>query len=124
MENGANEDRRKYIRIKKNFILSFYDKSDPDVRHIITQLKNISHGGMCFITSRYYKPGITMGIDMKTPFLAGTIHLDGTVLGCHEKVPNVIYETRIVFSILDPEVEFILDKIVDYFKEGKPENHE
>ena len=118
------QDRRKYLRIKKHFILSFYDKKDPTVKHEVSQLKNISLGGSCFITIRPYESSTKLVLELKTPYLAGTIHLEGTVLESLEKVPDLLYETRLAFDALSPQAEFVLHKIVNYFQEGSKKDHE
>jgi len=118
------QERRKYTRIKKNFIISYYNKEDPAIRHEVSQIKNISLGGSCFITSNYCSPSTKIGIELKTPYLAGTVHLDGSVLESQEKIPNLVYETRLVFEPLTPQAGFVLNKIVEYFKEGKRTVHE
>ena len=110
-------DRRRYIRIKKNFILSYHDLENPEKEFGATQLKNISLGGMCFITSVKYEPGTKLIIELKTPYLTGTTHLEGTVLESQEKLAGILCETRLVFSKLHPESEFVIGKIVEYFKE-------
>ena len=115
----SRRERRKYIRIKKSFIISYHNKQSPSVKHEISQIKNISLGGSCFITSSYCEPSMKMGIELKTPYLAGTVHLDGTILDSHEKIPDLLYETRIVFEKLTTQAEFVLNKIVEYFKEEK-----
>ena len=117
-------ERRKYLRIKKHFILSFYDKKAPTIKHEVSQLKNISLGGTCLVTVRSYPPLSTLVMQLKTPYLAGTIQLEGTVLESREKVPNVLYETRLVFDTLSPQAEFVLNKIVNYFQEGNKKSHE
>ena len=117
-------ERRKYIRIKKNFILSYYNKKTPDAKHEISQLKNISLGGMCFVTARYYQPTTKLAVELKTPYLSGTTFLDGTVLESHEKVANILYETRLAFDPLTPQAELVLNKIIDYFKEGIKKSNE
>ncbi len=124
-KNGLpKEERRQYLRIQKHFILSYYDIDDPSTKHDITQLKNISLGGMCFVASHYYKPGIKIAIDLKTPYLAGTVHLTGVVLQSHEKITNILYEIRMAFHQLNPQSEFVLNKIVEYYKEGNHAKHE
>ncbi len=111
------EERRRYLRITKHFILAYYDKEHPQRRFDASQLKNISMGGMCFLTAQYYKPESTLCIELKTPYLTGTVYLEGKVLGCVEKLPGIIYETRLTFQKLSTQAEFVLNKIVDYYKE-------
>ena len=114
----AKGERRRSDRVKKNFILTYCSESDPEKRYEITQLKNISLGGMCFITTRSYTRGTKLSIELKTPYLSDTTHLDGKVLESHEKVKNMIYETRFQFGKLSPQAEFILARMIDFFISG------
>lgn len=114
-QQWEKQDRRHYIRIEKHFIISYYDKNDPQVRHSISQLKNISLGGMCFVTAVKHEAKTLMGVELKTPYVADAVHVEGTVLESHEKVPNMIYETRLAFENLSEEANVILQKIIDTF---------
>ncbi|MBI5150139.1 MAG: PilZ domain-containing protein [Candidatus Omnitrophica bacterium] len=117
------QERRKGKRIHKHFILSYFEKDHPEHRYELTQLKNIGHGGMCFVTSRQFAVGTKIGIELKTPYLAETTYLEGNVLESHEKVKSLIYETRLAFEFLDPEGEFLLAKLIEFFKNGENKNH-
>ena len=118
-----DQDRRRSRRIRKHFILSYFEKEHPDCRHELTQLKNISHGGMCFITSQKFNLGIKLGIELKTPYVAETTYLEGVVLESHEKVRNMIYETRLKFESLDPQGEFLVAKLIEFFVNGESDSH-
>ncbi len=117
MNKESNEERRQYERIKKSFILSYFDQAHPENKFEITQLKNISFGGMCFITSQSYESQTKLGIELKTPYLAGTTHLEGIVLGSNEKMKDKIYETRLQFGNLDAEAKILLGKLIELFTE-------
>jgi len=110
-----NQERRKYKRIKKNFILSYFDKAFPEQKLELTQLKNISLGGICFVTTKAFDPATVIGIELKTPYLSDTTYLEGKVIQSHERVKNVIYETRLEFDTLSSEAEFLLNKMMDFF---------
>src|SRR3989338_11056865 len=114
-----NQERRKYIRIKKSFLLSYFDKSEPNRKYEITQLKNISLGGMCFVTSHNFNASTELRIELKTPYLAETTHLEGVVLESHEKMKNRIYETRLEFRNLNTEAKILLEKLMEFFINGK-----
>jgi len=118
-----NKERRVYIRIEKHFIISYYDKNDPHVKHNISQIKNISMGGMCFIASQKYEPSLKMGIELKTPYLSDMVHIEGTVLESHEKIPKMIYEIRLAFDQLTTDAEIILKRIVETFSKIRGEKN-
>ncbi|HBG60825.1 MAG: hypothetical protein A2Y03_07420 [Omnitrophica WOR_2 bacterium GWF2_38_59] len=120
---GSFEERRRYKRINKNFILSYFIKNLPEKRFEITQLKNISLGGMCFITSQAFEPGTEMGIELKTPYMSDVTYLEGKILQSHVKVKNMIYETRFEFEHIQPQAEFLISKLIEFFiKEEKNRN--
>ena len=71
---------------------------------------------MCFVTSSGYTPKVVLVIDLKTPYLADPTTLEGTVLGSKEMISNILYETRVSFSKLSPQAEFVIKKIIENFK--------
>ena len=115
MEKPSPE-RRKYVRIKKNFILNYHVKNHPQEHFEVSQLKNISLGGMCFVASKSFPPSTKISIELKTPYLANTVNLEGSVLEANEKLKNILYEIRLQFDKLNPQAEFIINKIIEYFQ--------
>jgi c-di-GMP-binding flagellar brake protein YcgR len=123
-EQKSMEERRQYVRVEKNFILTYFDPGKPRDIHEITQLKNISLGGMCFVTSKKIAPGTVLGIDLNTPYVSDTTYVEGKVLQSHEKVSGIIYETRFQYADLSPEAEFVLKKLITYFTSGDHDKDE
>ena len=116
---NRGEERRQHDRINKSFILSYFTLINPEQKFEITQLKNISLGGMCFVTTHAFEPSTKLGIELKTPYIAGTTHLEGVVLQSHEKIKATIYETRLEFENLDTEAKVLLEKLMEYFIDTK-----
>ena len=114
MSEESYKDRRQYVRIYRNFILSYHEKGKSDVQYDISQVNNISKGGISFVATRSFDKGVVIAIDLKTPFLADFIHIEGVVLDSKEKIPHMIYEIRLQFDNLSPEVLDVLDRIERY----------
>ena len=110
-----NTERRRYIRIEKHFIITYYDKNDPQIKRNISQLKNISLGGICFVTAEQYQIKTEMGIELKTPYVTDAVYIEGTILESREKIPNMIYETRMSFHNISLEAQMILNKVIETF---------
>ncbi|MGE0267328.1 MAG: PilZ domain-containing protein [Candidatus Omnitrophota bacterium] len=117
-------EKRRYKRFKKNFLLRYFDVRTPENKTELTQLKNISQGGMCFITAQPFEIGIRMGVELNTPFITGTTILEGVVRGSNEKVKNMIYETRLEFDNLNTEATVVLDKLIAFFKNSDGAPHD
>jgi len=123
-EQKSMEERRQYVRVQKNFILTYFDPKEPKEIHEITQLKNISLGGMCFVTSKKLASGTALGINVNTPYVSDTTYVEGTVLQSHEKVSGIVYETRFQYENLSPDAEFVLNKLISYFTSGDHDKDE
>ena len=109
------EDRRKHPRVEKHFIVTFFEADKQDADHSISQLKNISRGGVLFSSSVVHAPGKKLQIMIKTPYMASTLSVVGTVLDCTEKIPGVIYEIRAEIKNLDSDADAIFKKIEEAF---------
>jgi len=118
------QEKRRYKRIKKNFVVTYFDLAAPKQKHEISQLKNISLGGMCFITTQQYTPGTKLGMELKTPYISGTTYLEGKVLESHEKVKKMIYDTRLQFDTLSHDAQFLLKELIEYFLNGEGKSYE
>ena len=112
-------ERRRHVRINKNFILTYCQKSSPEKKIEITQLKNISLGGMCFITTHKFEPSTLLQIELKTPYITDTTLLEGNVLESREKTKNMIYETRLEFVHINAEAQYLLTQLMEYFINGE-----
>lgn len=116
-------ERRKYKRIKKNFILTYFNPLVPQEKFEASQLKNISVGGMCLITSKEFDPMTHLTIELKTPFLTDLVHLEGVVLESREKIKNIIYETRLEFSKISDQGRFVLTRLIEHYEKEEQREH-
>ena len=117
-------ERRRYKRIRKHFILTYYDLADPGARFDASQLKNISLGGMCLVTSKSFETLRTLAIELRTPLISELVHFEGVVLESKEKIKGIIYETRLEFQNLSPQAKFVLGKIINHFEREESSDHE
>ena len=120
-ENNPNfkgEEKRRFRRIAKHFIMTYSIKGEPDDQFEITQLKNISLGGMCFITTQAFASSTILGIHLRTPYLTEATYFEGVVLESNPKIKGLLYETRLEFKTLAPDAEFLLKKINEVFLNG------
>lgn len=118
VDHKSKLGRRKHVRIEKPYIISFYEKHDPEKKHDITQIKDISWDGICFVSSKPYKAGTSICIETQISPLEKPTHLEGTVLRSLEKVTDLLYEHHIVFHNLNPHAEAILKKIIKNSENG------
>ena len=113
MNNSGNE-RRKHLRIYRNFIMSYHEKGKSVLKHHVSQVNNVSKGGVSFSSTHSLTEGTVLCVDLKTPFIKDSVRMDGVILECKEKVPDVIYEIRLQFHKLTSTALTVLEKIESY----------
>ena len=96
--------------------MSYHEKGKLTTSHNVSQVNNVSKGGLSFSSTHPLKQGIIVTIDLKTPFIADSIRLEGLVLESREKIPEMIYEIRVQFQQIPEQVLTVLDKIESYGK--------
>ena len=107
-------ERRQHPRIRKNYIIRFSEKDNPSVKFEVSQIENISRGGICFASTLAFKEGAELMIELRTPYMADTIYLEGHVLESREKIKGMIYHNRFQFHEVTPLAESVLEKIEKY----------
>lgn len=110
----APKNRRQFVRIYRNFILSFHLKDKKEVVYEMSQVNNISRGGVNFSSTVKFEQNSVLIIELRTPFLSDKIVLEGFVIDSREKIANLIYEVRVQFQNLSPQAVEILAKIERY----------
>ena len=95
-------------------MLSYHEKGKSVLEHEVSQINNISKGGMSFVSTHPLKPQAIVVLDLKTPFIVDSIHLEGVVLETKEKIPELIYEIRLQFKDIPEQVLNVLEKIESY----------
>jgi hypothetical protein len=108
------KNRRQYVRVYRNFILTYYPVSNPSTLKEISQINNISQGGLNFSVTSPLPLGEQVAVELKTPFLAEGVYLQGEVLECKEKIPQLIYEVRLQFKDLSTQAKEVLVKVEQY----------
>ncbi|MBF0504016.1 MAG: PilZ domain-containing protein [Candidatus Omnitrophica bacterium] len=115
MEKSFKE-RRQFTRIYRNFILSYHEKGKAASKQDVSQINNISRGGLSFVSTHPIKPKTVVVLKLKTPLIADPINLEGVVLDSKEKISEMIYEVRVQFKDISEPVLNVLEKIENYDK--------
>jgi hypothetical protein len=113
-DQARGKERRQYSRIKKNYIIRFCEKSNPSLKFEVSQIENISKGGLCFTSTMAFNEGADLAIELRTPYVADTIYLEGHVLHSTETVKGLLYANRLRFHDVTPESADVLEKIEKY----------
>jgi len=112
--NEEPKERRKHLRIYRNFILTYHVKGQSEDFHDVSQVNNVSKGGVSFSTTLPLKEGTIILVSLKAPFIAESVRFEGVVLECREKVAGMIYEIRLQFQEIPQQALALFKKIESY----------
>lgn len=116
MTKFGDQEKRKYLRLKKRFVIR-YEKGTLKKRgYDLSQTLNVSKGGLLFFTSEPFEKGDGVSLQVHFPFMPETTSIKGEVVGCEMKREG-LYQTRIKFVELPPEVYKEFEKYVDKMKQ-------
>lgn len=107
-------ERRQFVRIRKNYVIRFYVKSNPSLRFEMSQVENISKGGICFTSTVSFSPGDVLAIELRAPYVVGSVYFEGKILGSKEIVKGLVYANRLKFDNISPDAADVLNKIEQY----------
>jgi hypothetical protein len=113
-DQAQGKERRQHIRIKKNYIIRFCEKHNPSLKFDVSQVENISKGGLCFTSTVPFNEGADIAIELRTPYVSDTIYLEGYILSTKETVKGLVYANRLKFHDISPESADVLEKIEKY----------
>lgn len=108
------KDRRAHVRIYRNFILSYQLKESQGVVVDVSQVHNISLGGVCFVATSPIAVNTALLIKLSSPFLADALELEARVLESIEKVPGLLFDIRVQFMNVSDLAKEIITKIEAY----------
>lgn len=112
------QERRKYQRINKKFIVT-YKHADQVDAYDITQTKNVSLGGMLISTHLNFKPGTILALETNLPFINEKIVIYAKVIESKEIVKDLVYDTRLCFEELEERSKVSLEKAINFYLNPK-----
>ena len=110
----SGPEKRKHIRIDRNFVVSYRIYGDPN-NIDVSQTKNFSEGGMLLTTNHSFDSGTILAIEIRLPLISQPIRLLGKILESKEIAHNLIYETRLIFTYMDDQSRKFVKNTVNYF---------
>ncbi|MBF0122559.1 MAG: PilZ domain-containing protein [Candidatus Omnitrophica bacterium] len=115
---GGIENRRN-VRINKQYIIRFVEKKNLAVKYEVTQIENISKGGMSFCSTTAFKPNTELLIELKAPYSSEIAHLIGVVLENTDRMRGRFFRNRIKFVNLSSSAKVILEKMEEDYSKVK-----
>ena len=113
---AERQERRKSKRLRIHFVIA-YRAHEAGAKYDLSQIKDISKGGLHFTTSRQYSSGAVLSIELRTPISRDRIKLLGKVVASEVLMDGLIYDTRVTYIDMDKDTEVLIEKIIQYLSQ-------
>ena len=87
-------ERRQFKRISKTCIVSYAPVKSEEIKFDISQTKNLSEGGLLFISDKKFEKDVILKIKLRLPEFSDYVIVQVQVVDSTQIVKNLIYETR------------------------------
>jgi len=113
-------ERRQFTRISGNYVVSYIDVTTKEAKSDITQTRNISAGGILFTTDKKFPAGTMLRVKLRLPDTSDYIDVKVRVVGSHQRVKGILYDTRVKFIRIRDEDKAFIRRMVDHsLRKGK-----
>ncbi|MFH1094196.1 MAG: PilZ domain-containing protein [Candidatus Omnitrophota bacterium] len=106
-------ERRYFIRINANFVVSYYVYPGHVDRTDMTLTRNVSLGGICFTTDKHFPPGTILHITLRLPKVKRLIEVLGEVIYVKQEMnKKLLFDIGIKFVQVEEEDLYLIEKII------------
>ena len=100
------DDKREHQRIKRNITAKFYLKNAPEKKYYVSQIIDISNGGLKFFTYEKFKWGDEIVFEVYFPFLyPRATFLEGRVVGIKDIMVGKTAHVSVEFINMTPALQ-------------------
>ncbi len=106
-------ERRNFVRINANFVVSYYVYPGHIDRTDMTLTRNVSLGGICFTTDKHFPPGTILHITLRLPKVKRLVEVLGEVMYVkQEKNKKLLFDIGIKFVQANEDDLYLIEKII------------
>jgi len=111
--NMSDSERRNFVRINANFVVSYYVYPGHVNRTDMTLTRNVSVGGICFTTDKHFPPGTILHITLRLPKVKNLVEILGEVMYVKQETnKKLLFDIGVKFVQCKDDDLHIIDKII------------
>ena len=110
-------ERRRFVRIDAEFLVYYTAIHERPPRSNASQSRNISTGGILFITGREFPVGTVLVVKIRLPDSPDYINLKVQVVDSKQKVKGIIYDTRAKFIGVEEKDIVSMQKVIEHHEQ-------
>jgi len=112
--DNSKFERRKFKRISGNYIISYVPIKGEDLKFDVSQTRNLSEGGLLFISDRTFEKDIVLKIKLRLPEFSDYVIIKAQVIDSIQLAKGLIHETRVKFVDVEQKVREAIRRRADH----------
>jgi PilZ domain len=107
-------EKRKFKRINGTYIVSYAPIKGEDLKFDVSQTRNLSEGGLLFISDRKFEKDIVLKIKLRLPEFSDYVIVKARVVDSIQLAKGIMNETRVMFVDIDKNVREAIRRLADH----------
>jgi c-di-GMP-binding flagellar brake protein YcgR len=109
-------ERRRFKRIDGNYVVSYVPVEGEELKSDISQTKNLSEGGLLFVSDRAFEKGITLKIKLRLPEFSDYVIIKAKVVDSKKIGKGTMYNIGAQFVEVEQKVKDAIKRLVEHAK--------
>lgn len=107
-------DKRKFKRIDGNYVVSYAPIKGEDLKFDVSQTKNLSEGGLLFISDRKFEKNTVLKIKLRLPEFSDYVIVKAQVIDSIQRAKGIMNETRVMFVDIDKNIREAIRRLAEH----------
>lgn len=113
-DEDSKLERRKFKRISGSYVVSYVPIKGEDLKFDVSQTKDLSEGGLLFISDRQFEKDIVLKIKLRLPEFSDYVIIKAQVIDSIQLSKGIMHETRVKFVDVEEKVKEAIRRLVDH----------
>jgi hypothetical protein len=106
-------ERRKFKRIDGSYIVSYSPMEGETIKSDISQTKNLSEGGLLFISDREFEKDSMLKVKLRLPEFSDYVVVKMKVIASKKVAKGMMYDIRAQFIEVEQKVRDAIKRLVE-----------
>ena len=111
--DGSQSEHRKFKRIDGTYIVSYAPIKGDELKFDVSQTRNVSEGGLLFISDRKFEKDTVLKIKLRLPELPDYAIVQAQVIDSVKMAKGMMYGTRARFINVEQKVKDAIKRLVE-----------
>lgn len=108
-------ERRRFKRINRSYVVSYAPiKKSEELKFDISQTRNLSEGGLLFISDKKFEKDVVLKIKLRLPEFLDYVIVHVQVIDSRPLAKGITYETRGRFVEAEQRIIEAIRRLVDH----------